>query len=1348
MAEQSVLEFAGLLRQLRAEARLTQEELAEAAGLSPRSVSDLERGINRTAHKDTAELLASALGLAEPARAVFVAAARGRAPAAEVLAAVRGEASAASEAQPAESLVWSGCPYLGLVPFGERDARVFYGRGELVALLVRRLAGRLDGPGMLVVAGESGAGKSSLLRAGLMPWLAAGALGPGSERWPRRVIQPAGRPVRELALALAEVAGADPVSLYRSLAAAPGEAPMLAELAVRAAAGHGPDPGPGGPANPPACAAPRLVLVVDQFEELFTAGGDEEPGRAEREGFIAALHAAATVPAGRHELPAALVVVAVRADYLGRLIADPTLKAWVDAGLFTVGPMSEAEARLAVTGPAAEAGLAVEPTLVDAVVAELREGAGGGLGGGVLPLMSQAMAATWRYREGSALTLRGYRRAGGVANAVNRSAQAAYDALTSRQQDAARRVFTQLTVITPDGQLARRRCRRADLRSPGSPMAADIDAVIDVFAAQRLLVLGQDGVEISHDTLLQAWKQLRDWLGDAQLDRALYSQVLTDTDAWDSSGRDSSYLYRAGRLATIDAAAARWQHVPARYPPLPATARAFLDAAHQAARRGTRRRRAGFAILALLTALAVVASGLAFSQRSAAVRQRDQAIHDQVVAEALQFGGSDTTLAAQLNLAAYRIQPTQDLASRLLNTENIPLSSPLAGGAGFVTSVAFSRDGRTLASGNADGTVRLWDVAEPAHPSPLGQPLPSGPGSGSAGGPAVVLSVAFSPDGHTLAYGDDGGTVQLWDVTDPARPRPLGQSLAQILNFYSVAFSPDGHTLAGGTDGTVQLWDVADPVHPRPLGQALAGGTAAVQSVAFSPGGHTLASGSHDGTVQLWDVADPVHPRPLGPSLTSSTAAVKSVAFSPDGHALASGDNGGAVRLWDVANPSRPRPLSRIPTGRGAVDSVAFSPDGHTLASGSLDGTILLWDVADPADPSPLGPALTGGTGAISSVAFSPDGRTLAGGSLDGIIRLWSLPQTVLTGIAGAVDSVAFSSHGYTLASGNSDGTVRLWNVADPAHSRLLGRPLTGGTGPVDSVAFSPDGYTLASGNSDGTVRLWNVADPAHSRLLGRPLTGGTGPVDSVAFSPDGYTLASGNSDGTVRLWNVADPAQPRQIGPFLIGGSPSASDASARVLSVAFSPQRHMLAGGSDDGIITLWGVAHPEEAWPLGLRNIGGGASVYSLVFSPDGHTLASGHFGGTIRLWDVTDPAHPRQVGKALAGGGAAVNSVTFSPDGHTLASGDYGGAIRLWDVADPAHPRLLGQPLTGSTVAVDSVAFSPDGHTLASGSLDGTIRLWNLGVQYAINRICAAAGGLTPGQWNEYIPQLRYQTTCVH
>ena len=534
MAEQTAQSFGGLLRQLRTEARLTQEELAEAAHLSPRSVSDLERGVNRTARKDTAELLAEALGLDGPARTSFVAAARGRGPAEDVLAARDGRT-------PACVARWMrGMPLPGAAAVRRVRRRGVLRAGAAGRELAVKLADRASRGGLVVVTGASGSGKSSLLRAGLLPILALGQQIPGSDRWPRIVMTPTKDPLTELAARLAAIGGPDALAVRDGLARHPDQAHLAVRSAVLAAA---PRRGAARPGAAPVTALARLVLIVDQFEQVFTLNPDLG-GEATRQAFITALCSAAANPVGPGLEPPALVVIAVRGDFWDRCAAVPELVGALQDGQFVVGPMTESELRVAITGPAEAAGLRIDPALTDTILGDLRA-AGADGSAGVLPLLSQAMALTWEQREGDRLTSHGYAQAGGVSHAVQTGADRVYDALPAGQQALAREVLRSMTVASRDGGLARRPVTREDLYAglPGAARA-DIDAVLDAFAAERLAVLDDDKAQLSHDVLLRAWPRLRGWLEEDQASWILYGQLADAAAAWHDSHDDPSFLYR------------------------------------------------------------------------------------------------------------------------------------------------------------------------------------------------------------------------------------------------------------------------------------------------------------------------------------------------------------------------------------------------------------------------------------------------------------------------------------------------------------------------------------------------------------------------------------------------------------------------------------------------------------------------------------------------------------------------------------------------------------------------------------------------------------------------------------
>jgi eukaryotic-like serine/threonine-protein kinase len=582
----------------------------------------------------------------------------------------------------------------------------------------------------------------------------------------------------------------------------------------------------------------------------------------------------------------------------------------------------------------------------------------------------------------------------------------------------------------------------------------------------------------------------------------------------------------------------------------------------------------------------------------------------------------------------------------------------LKGHTDSVLSVAFSPDGRRIASASWDGTVKVWDTS-------AGQEIRT-----LVGHTGEVWNVAYGPDGHHLASASSDGTVKLWDTAAGQEFRTLKGHTGPV---YSVAYSPDGHRLASASsDGTVKLWDAATGRVIRTLK-----GYATGVGVAFSPDGRRIASASVDQTVKLWDTATGQEIR----TLVGHTNAVLSVAFSPGGRRLASASYDGTVKLWDAATG---QPTLTLKGHTTWVISVAFRFDGHRLASASRDGAVKVWDIASGQEIR----TLTGHTAGVNSVAFSPDGWRLASASGDRTVKLWdtAAEQETLTleGHAGRVNSVAFSPDGRRIASASVDQSVKLWDAA-------TGQPtltLTGHASGVNSVAFSPDGQRLASASGDRTAKLWDAATGQEIRTL----TGHASGVNSVAFSPDGRRLASASSDATVKLWDAATGREIRTLMGHTGEG----------VRSVAFSTDGRRIASASEDGTVKLWDAA----TWQDILTLKGHTGQVISVAFSPDGRRLSStgNSAGGTVKLWDAATGQEIR----TLTGGHAfIVQSVAFSADGRRLASASEDGTVKLWDAATWQDVLTL----KGRTGGVRSVAFSPDGQRLASASQDGTVKIWD-------------------------------------
>jgi WD40 repeat protein len=1145
------------------------------------------------------------------------------------------------------------CPFKGLASFEPVDADYFFGRERLVAELVARLVGA----SFLGIVGPSGSGKSSVLRAGLLPALAEGVL-PGSQGWRRLLLRPGERPLDELRRVL--VSGAkDP----------------LAEALDGLPSGG------------------RLLLAVDQLEELLTACRSD----AERAAFAAALARAAADPHGR-----ALVVVALRADFYGRFAAYPDLAELLGANQVLVGPMQASELRRAVEFPAARVGLRVEPELADALVDDV-EGEPG-----ALPLVSTALLELWQKRQDNTLTLAAYRESGGVHGAVARLAEGTYDRIPEGRRQLVRAIMLRLVGEGEGDAPVRRRAPLAELDLERNEDVAD---VLGTLADSRLVTVGEGSVEVAHEALLREWPRLSEWIEQDEEGRRLRRHITQAATEWDATGRDQGELYRGARLAAaLDWAADHAPELNEREREFVSESSKLSEEESRRARRTNQRLRALLAGVAVLLVAALAGGILALLQRGEARDAETAQVAQRLGAQAL----VEEDLPRSLLLARQAVAIDDSPRTRSYLFADL-LRAPAVAGVmhgqdDILRAIAVSPDGRTLAVGGFTTGVLFFDartherIGEPVRVrgeveslaySPDGQTLAVGghgflslidahtrkrlasvrlPGRGLAG---VVTSMVFTRDGSQLAIvvtsESDLLSIRLLDAKTlaPAGPsvRPDGFAGAYVGSYYQTpgfALTPDGESVVIASDADELVWLNVRSGKPT---RRLKIGTGP-HTLALSPDGQTIAVGIERG-IQLVDTRS-------GAVRTASGAlggAATWLLFSPDGKTVVSTGLDGRVALWNAGSAT----LRETLRGHSrAVQQPAFSPDGQTLYTVSHDGTAIAWDIGAnrglgrrftftrqrTADPD----GFDGHPG-----SFSPDGRLMALGLSGEGIRLWDTsdlapdgPPLLETG--GRVWALDFARDGRMLAAVTVEGRAMLWDVE--SRSPVWG-PLKESPGAVVGVSVSPDGKLVATAARDGvTLRDARTGDVVGS--IGAGVAAG-----DVAFSPAGSTLAFVHEHGgDAEIWDVARRSR---IARLPVGSEKS-------YYAIAFSPDGRTLATGSlDDPLVRVWDVRTRKLIAELDQ----GSAGSLTLDFSPDGRTLAVSGFEPVASLWDVATGV---RIGPTLTSGSRRAE-IDLSPDGRRLLLTHADGRGAIWDV-DPESWARRACTLANRTLTLEEwEAFLP-------------------------------------------------------
>jgi WD40 repeat protein/DNA-binding SARP family transcriptional activator len=1190
-------------------------------------------------------------------------------------------------------------PYKGLRPFLEPDAPDFFGREAILAEILARLSDRGVGSRFLAVVGPSGSGKSSLVRAGLLPALRRGAL-PGSERWFIADMHPGAHPFEELASALTRIAVNPPVDLVDLLEQGDDGLGMTTSSLL-----------------PPET---ELVLVIDQFEELFTLLEDDDA----RTRFLAALRRAATDPESRLR-----VLVTLRADFYDRPLTYAGLAELMKARSVVVTPLVPEELERAAAGPAEGVGVRIESAVIADIVAEVTAQPG------ALPLLQYALTEMFERRDGASLTSEAYREIGGVSAALPRRAENLYRRMNQAGQAAARQLFLRLITLGSDGSKdARRRVLRSELASLLDVEAEAVDAVIETFGTRRLLSFDHDPVtrgptvEVAHEALLREWDRLRGWVEGAREDVRAHRRLSAAAREWTDSGRDLGFLLRGSRLDRYEA----WTSSSGLA--LTTDERAHLDAslaqrtaelADEEARRAReaklerRSARRLSALVAVFAAAALIAASLtvvATNQRREAEREARDATARELAAASVANLEVDPELSILLAIEAVEttrsadgsvLPEPEEALHRAVTTSRLDLEVQGLGGLlawsprgvfvtegpegsglidirdsetgervrsfeghdGDVNDVAFSPDGSLLASTGKDGRLTVWDPS-------TGQLLTSLLRDGGAWGPS------FSADGSLVAA--------VWGAADSAEVGIFEPSSDQVVSWITVphaidtALSPDGEKVAVATTwapdegaGAGAVFDVATGEEAITFaGTNICCPSPRSRGVSWSPDGQLVAVSAED-TARVWDTETGA----LRYSLRGHSGLVFSVAWSPDSSRLVTGSADGTAKVWEIDSEGvrEQWSLSAQETRSGIV-GVAFSPDGTRVMAGDADiSAVKVWNLGPSGDAEWANFPAAGKPAA----EFMPDGRRIVTTSAEGAdqesglaVTIWDLKGSDLRTIGPPADFLRFlafdvSPDGGAIALGGRSmpdccggaSAVRAWNPSTREELYRIGHSLD-----VNEVAFSPDGEYLATASWDGTAKIVDRSGRV-IQVLGEPSDGQFNFSD-VAFSFDGRLVATAQAiyarRERVMIWDWARGELVLTID----------ADSDFDFPQVDFDPTGPRIVLTGSEGLAEVWDVESGERLAVLARPS--GGAK--DLAFSPDGSRIAIATVDGSVRLFDA-DTGSPQP---GLPGSGCAVEGVAFSPDGRKLASSSRCDGVQIWaldidDLLEIAR-REAGRSLT--------------------------------------------------------------------